>query len=420
MAEGNLTWDPTYKKDGAVIGRWIESVSGGAVSENNSSTVVLGVSEVFTGEADDVTQYSSISITAKSDVDSASSGLSLEFSVDGTNWDRKLLGHVVGTNSHIHTLKVINKFFRVVYTNGTTGQAYFRLQVLYHTTNSLPLINRSGQPQNTVDCIVTRPATDIDLDYARIHVNNARSFFFFGFNATVGTVYEDIHPAGGDINWLTAASQIEVISTNAADTSTGAGVRSVEVHGLSDTGADQSEVIDMIGASATTAATLTYRRINKMHNETVGTYGGSHQGNVTCQTNGAGTVLSIMTGVEDTVDSSVQYGSGESGNGYWSVPLGKVAYITRLEVIPDFGASSKNVDVALYEREGILTVSAPFLPRRVLWSETGVEFPIQKEFKSHLKIKELTDIFFRGKGTATSKIAVSLDFYLVDADVDGA
>ena len=156
-----------------------------------------------------------------------------------------------------------------------------------------------------------------------------------------------------------------------------------------------------------------------MHSETCGTYGGSHQGNILCRVTGAGATLSTMTGEEGSVDTAVVYGSGEAGNGYWSVPLGKVAYITRLEVIPDV-ATNKTIDIALYERENILDVTTPFAPRRVLWQESAVDKSVEKEFKSHLKIKALTDIWFRAKGSANSKIEVFLDFYLVDADASGA
>ena len=262
-----------------------------------------------------------------------------------------------------------------------------------------------------------------DLEYAREHIGNDRAFFFFGFNDLVGTggatTWTDIWPANTDINWLSTAGQIELTSTDAADTSGGAGVRSVEVHGLSATGVDQSEVIVMSGLTTTTATTLSYIRVNKMHSETCGTYGGSHQGDITCNLKTGGVLLAKMTGVEGAIDTAVVYGSGEAGNGFWSVPLGKVMYITRLEVIPNFGASNKTVDVALYEREDILVTAAPVSPRRVIWQEEGIEGPIAKEFKSHIKIKALTDVWFRAKASAVSKVQVSLDFYLVDADAQG-
>lgn len=303
----------------------------------------------------------------------------------------------------------------VIATDDVSGAQYQRVKLD---------VGADGVSTPAVAYLPVRQTTNIDLDYARRQVSGARSFFFFGINDLVGTAdavtWTDIWPANTDINWLQTAGQIEITSTNAADSASGLGCQSVEVHGLDASGNDQSEVIELSGVTTTTAATLSYIRVNKVHNETVGTYGGSHQGDISVNLKTGGVLLAKMTGSEGAVNSDVLYGSGEAGNGFWSVPLGKVMYVTRLSVIPNFGASNKTVSVALYEREGILTVAAPFLPRRVLWQEEGIEGPLVKTFKSHLKIKELTDIYFRAAATAVSKVQVSLDFYLVDADGQGA
>ena len=260
---------------------------------------------------------------------------------------------------------------------------------------------------------------DTDLEYARKHIGNDRSFFFFGHNDDVGTSYEDIHPNGGDINWLTGGTKVEVLSSNAADTSAGLGVRSVELHGLSVTGVDQSEVIAMNGTSAVESS-LTYCRINKLHNEDVGTYGGSHQGDVTCRVTSGGSIQSVMVGEEGNVNSSVQYGLGEASNGYWSVPLGKVLYITDVTVNVQIG-TNKTCDVILYEREGILDTAAPMDPRRIIWNRFGIEGAHTEKFKSHIKIKALTDLWFRAKAEASgTRVDVKCHFFLVDADANGA
>lgn len=392
----------------------------GSVSAGNSSTATLAGDAVFTGVGEDVSNYASVSILYKSDVAAAAGGLSIEFSQDNTNWDVQLVGDLGAKTFQVHRLVPAARFFRVVYTNGSAGQSLFRLQCIFHKASSPTLITRAGQPQSTVDATPTRLTADIDLDFARKHIPGGRAFFFFGFNDDINGTWEDIHPNGGDINWLESAGTVEVFSSDAADTSAGLGCRSVEIHGLSATGEDQDEVIALNGTSPVESA-LTYIRVNKMHNETVGTYGGSHQGDITCRVTGSGGVtLARMTGFEGDPDTSVQYGSGEAGNGYWSVPLGKVLYITDLTVIPNVKAN-QTVDVILYEREGLLNTSAPFDTRRILWSAVEIEKPTQKRFKAHIKIKALTDIFFRAQGSGTNnKIQVSLDFYLVDADSSGA
>lgn len=396
----------------------------GFTSTNNSSTATLTGGAVFTGTSDDVSQYTSISITSNSDVASADSGLSMEFSPDGTNWDRQLPGHIAGQKKHTHTLRVINKFFRIVYTNGTAAQANFRLQVLYHTNNSYPTISRTGQAQNTIDAVPIRQTTEIDLDFARLHVSGGKSDFFFGQNNTlVNGTFNDVYAALGNINWQTTAAKIKIKSTHAADTATGPGLglQSVEIHGLDSTGAAISEVLDLAGTTPVESA-LSYLRVSLVHNQEVGTYGGSHQGTiewrVTNATFGNGALLGKMTGLEGAADSSVQFGYGEAQNGFTTVPLGKVLYITQIEVIPN---SAKPINVALYEREGITTVADPFLPRRVIWSVDQLVDPVEKEFKTHIKIKALTDLWFRAEGSSgASGVSVWLNYYLVDEDASGA
>jgi hypothetical protein len=222
------------------------------------------------------------------------------------------------------------------------------------------LLRTDGYVNPQMIASLTRSVNHFDLDAAREHIVGQRSFFFFGFNNAVGTTWVDIHPNSGNINWLTTAGKVGISSSSAADNGTtpGLGVQSVEIHGLSATGVDQKEII-LTNGTAEVDSLLDYIRVNKLHSETCGTYGGSHQGDITARvaSGGAksGAILSKMIGEEGSVDTAVVYGLGEAANGYWTVPLGKVMYITRLEVIPDV-ATNKNVTVHLYERENILDV----------------------------------------------------------------
>jgi len=395
----------------------------GFVSIVNSTTSTLAGDGIFTGTSEDVTEYSSVTVSSNSDV---SGSWVMQFSTDGTNWDRSVPvntgANTLQTNhGGVHRLAIITQFFRVIYTNDSTIQASFRLQTIYHKENSLPLVSRLEQQLNTsTDIALVRQTTNIDLDLSRKFITGQRTFFFFGFNNVLASsTWEDVHPSGGDINWQTTASLIEVLSSDAADTLAGAGTRSVEVHGLSATGADQDEII-LLNGTTPVESVLSYSRVNLMHNEVVGTYGGSHQGDITARITGGGDVLSVMTGVEGDVDTSVQYGSGEAGNGYISVPLGKVLYITHLAININV-SGNQTADVILYEREGILNTSGDMEPRRIIWSVIETTGVTNKAFKSHIKIKGLTDLFFRCQSSGSgTKISVQLDFYLLDANSSGA
>jgi hypothetical protein len=275
----------------------------------------------------------------------------------------------------------------------------------------------------TDETLLVRQSTDVLLDLARKHITGQRTFFFFGFHRALGTAWEDVTPTTGDIPRPVAAAKVAISSSHAADTSAGLGCRSVEIHGLSALGADQDEVIATSGVTEV-ESTLDYVRVNKMHSETVGTYGGSHQGDIQCRVTSAGAktgdVLGTMVGYETTAGTSVQYGAGEMGAGHWSVPLGKVAYLTGGSINVNTNAA-KTADILLYERDDLLDATVPFIPRRLIFSANQVQGFFPFKFASYKKMKALTDIWFRAKASNSGTfVEVSLEFFLVDENASGA
>jgi len=67
-----------------------------------------------------------------SNVASATDGLSIQQSSNGTNWDILDVYTVPAATGKTFGVQCTAKFFRVVYTNGGTIQASFRLQVIFH------------------------------------------------------------------------------------------------------------------------------------------------------------------------------------------------------------------------------------------------------------------------------------------------
>lgn len=102
----------------------------GTVSANNSTTATLTSGSVFTGTSDDCLNYNEIRISVKADVASATDGLSIQQSSDNTNWDI-IDTYTVSANAG-KTIAVPRqaRYFRIVYTNGGTGQSSFRLQTI--------------------------------------------------------------------------------------------------------------------------------------------------------------------------------------------------------------------------------------------------------------------------------------------------
>lgn len=103
----------------------------GLISTTNSSSTPLAVSGVFTGTGEDISQYGFVGISVFSNVASAVNGLSIQFSSDNTNWDLQDNYSVPAGTGKIFTAPRSARYFRVVYTNGGTIQASFRLQTIY-------------------------------------------------------------------------------------------------------------------------------------------------------------------------------------------------------------------------------------------------------------------------------------------------
>ena len=112
-------------------GELITKPEGSSVDSNNSSAATLGVSGVFTGTLTDVTKYGSVSVQVFADEDSATDGLSFEWSTDGgSNWDVQDQHSITGNQAEQFIIPRGADSFRIVYTNGTTGQGAFRLETI--------------------------------------------------------------------------------------------------------------------------------------------------------------------------------------------------------------------------------------------------------------------------------------------------
>lgn len=120
--------------------------SGSIVSSNNASTSNLSGDATYTGTGEEVTKYSSILINIKASHNSTEGGVSVEFSQDNTNWDIKYISTYYATGNKALIYDIQAKFFRIVYTNGSTTQTTFRLQAIIninkHGSENVPQIMR--------------------------------------------------------------------------------------------------------------------------------------------------------------------------------------------------------------------------------------------------------------------------------------
>ncbi|RLG44739.1 MAG: hypothetical protein DRN81_03815 [Thermoproteota archaeon] len=119
----------------------------GVVDDNNSTATVLDPSgvNVFTGTSTEILNYGIVFVNVSTDVASATDGLSIQQSSDGTNWDHSDKYTVPAGGNKNYSINPFAKYVRVVYTNGGTIQGHFRLQTVLKG-NSKPSSHRIQDP----------------------------------------------------------------------------------------------------------------------------------------------------------------------------------------------------------------------------------------------------------------------------------
>lgn len=149
--------------------------SGNVVSILNSSTATLTSGSTYTGTAEDVSNFSEMRISVKSNVASGTDGLSIQQSPDGTNWDITDVYTIAASTGSTFTVPRQARWFRVVYTNGGTNQASFRLQSILNRTATAPSSQRPADGQTN--------ETDLEQQQS----------FLMGYN---GTTWDRIRTVG--------------------------------------------------------------------------------------------------------------------------------------------------------------------------------------------------------------------------------
>lgn len=110
----------------------------------NSSATTLAGNGVFTGLAEDVKDYSVIQVSVFADQVSATDGLSIQQSSNGSNWDITDTYTIPASTGKTFSFQVASRYFRIVYTNGATIQGVFRMSAILHQTVSKNSSQRPG------------------------------------------------------------------------------------------------------------------------------------------------------------------------------------------------------------------------------------------------------------------------------------
>lgn len=163
----------------------------GTVSTNNSSTAVLAGGAVFTGTWEDVLNYNEIRVSVVASHVSASDGLSIQQSSDGTNIDFTDTYTIPAATGKTYSVPRQARYYRAVYTNGATLQTSFRLQTI------LNRLGTKASSQRPNDAYTNE--TDLEQEQS----------FLMGYN---GTTWDRLRTTGTGVltvsSVLTAGSAV--------------------------------------------------------------------------------------------------------------------------------------------------------------------------------------------------------------------
>lgn len=160
-----------------------DQINGGAeakVSVLNSTTAVLAANAVFTGTSENAVLYGSVTISGIASHASATNGLTIQQSADGTNWDFTDSYSVSAGVSFKLNVPRQAAYFRIVYTNGATLQTSFRLQVIFNPSLTRPVSVKPADSttiendmDETLSVNMTYNGTSLDIGRSSINGTNS-------------------------------------------------------------------------------------------------------------------------------------------------------------------------------------------------------------------------------------------------------
>jgi len=170
-------------------------------------------------------------------------------------------------------------------------------------------------------------------DIAEGNVTGHTPFAKLGYNANVGATEEDIWTESKVYPWIAAGGiALEVVSTHAEDKIDGTGVQKVKIGYLDTDYSQQTQTLNMAGATPVPLTDTTILRVNSIRAAQVGT-GGVAAGEITCR----------LVGSPATIYRSITTGFTRGRGLTYTVPLGKTLYITSVAVSSGYTTAGKVV-----------------------------------------------------------------------------
>jgi len=237
------------------------------------------------------------------------------------------------------------------------------------------------------------------LDVAAGNIAGVSNVSKFGYNPSVGSVtYESIWEGSNAYPWQTVADQLEVLSSDANDTSAGTGARTVELQGLDSSWNLLTETVTMNGTSAVTT-TGSFLRIFRARVVTAGT-NLRNEGDITIRDQDTSTTRALITnGATD--------GNGQTLMAVYTIPAGKTGYIININVS---SAKDQEQTYRLMSRDNTVA-NAAWNVKEFLTGRGG--FSDWKKYAIN-KATEKTDLDFQVISNSTSAAAGGFELILID------
>lgn len=221
----------------------------------------------------------------------------------------------------------------------------------------------------------------------------------FGKNTTTAAG-DAIWETGGAFPYLTysAATTVRVkAGGNAADTSDGAGARTVTIQGLDENFGIASETVTLAGASASSSTTTTFSRVLRVFVATTGAN----------RVNSSAIVVENTAGTQDL--ATIVAGKSQSQIGFLTVPAGYRAYMTHVLLATSVGSGTATVNFEGWQRSQADVVAAPFPAARLftdmpaLSRENG---SVERDYEEPLDFGEKTDIWFEATPSTGTPVTI--------------
>lgn len=319
----------------------------GVVSVGNSTSTPLAAGASFTGSSEEVKDFTTISISVRTDVTSSADGFVAEYSQDGVNWDGRSVYTIDPNVGKFFTVAAEGRYFRIRYANGSSPQSTFRMQTVYHVFPPKPSSHRidevltSQNDAELVKAVITGKVGTGPLSgsYLNVAVDDQGRFVTAGASAAssrAGFVFGKVDvstQATALIEHTTYTEQSSnarrsLVSVSGSDTLAGTGARVIKItyYDVSGSG-PKFDYVSMGGLTPVNTNVTDICFVERMEVVNAGSY-----------TTNIGNIF-LKTSVNGT-GSNVGSINGSAGQTFWAhhyVASGSICYITGL-----FGGKQNN------------------------------------------------------------------------------